>query len=259
MARIPSVRWTGGLWFSVLLFALGLFGAPCSGLGQSASVSGSQSIASTYPFRVLEQHKVNFGQHSITFNRVVPPVFPAPVSTPTPVPAIPPWMQAVQYNQLLFFSANVYDHRFSVIQRFDGDRSWVALSNIDFNYFCANDGFVAGGTFYEIIMALEDDSSADADATTANWLTQARATLPANVPKYIIVSGTASVEDLQALDALHSYFAANSTSIIQAFQQQQAQNAARALQLKLHPPIRPNTVINYWPIRSSVYPTGSNQ
>jgi hypothetical protein len=73
------------------------------------------------------------------------------------------------------------------------------------------------------------------------------------------VSGTASPDDLQELDALHSYFSANSASIIQAYRQQQARNAALALQLKLHPPVRPSTVINYWPIKSGVYLTGSNQ
>jgi hypothetical protein len=168
-----------------------------------------------------------------------------------------PW-QGVEYDQLLFFSATVYDHQFSVIQRFNGDNGWTAVTNIDCNYLDIF-GFAEGDTFYEIFMALDNESAAQANAATAAWLEQARAALPANVPKYIIVSGSASPDDLQELDALHSYYSANSVSIIQAYRQQQARNAALALQLKLHPPVRPNTVIDYWPIKSRVYLTGSNQ
>jgi hypothetical protein len=44
---------------------------------------------------------------------------------------------------------------------------------------------------------------------------------------------------------MHTYFGANSGALIREYRQWQAENAARALQLKLHPPARPNTVINY--------------
>jgi hypothetical protein len=132
------------------------------------------------------------------------------------------------------------------------------VTNIDCNYLDIF-GFIEGDTFYEIFMALDNESAAQADPATAAWLAQARAALPANVPKYIIVSGTASPDELQELDTLHSYFSANSVSIIQAYRQQQTRNAALALQLKLHPPVRPNTVFNYWPIKSSVYPPSSNR
>jgi len=90
-------------------------------------------------------------------------------------------------------------------------------------------------------------------------LKQARNALPATVPGYTVVSGTATADVLQGLDALQVYFEANKNALVQAYSVQQAQFAAEQLQLKLNPPVRPNTVINYWPIKSSVYPTGSNQ
>ena len=258
MAGILSLRQALGLRLGIVLFTTGLLGAPWIGFGQSAAPNSSQSSASPYPFRILQQHRVNFGQHSITFNRVVPPVFPMPVATPTPAPVIPPPVQAIQYDQLLLFSATVYDHRFSVIQRFNRDGGWTAVSNVDFNSFDIF-GFTQGDTFYEIIMALDNESSTNADPATIAWLAQARAVLPTNASKYVVVSGTASADDIQDLDTLHNYFSANSTLLIQAYQQQQAQNAALALQLKLHPPVKPNTVINYWPIKSSVYLPGANR
>jgi hypothetical protein len=75
----------------------------------------------------------------------------------------------------------------------------------------------------------------------------------------VIVSGTATADVLQGLDALDVYFGANKTALVQAYTAQQAQYAAEQLQLKLHPPVTPNTVINYWRIKSSVYLPPSNQ
>jgi len=257
MVGIFSERQPFGRRFFRRLLMAGLLLSPCIGFGQSAAATGTQSNASTYSFKILKQHKISFGQHSVTFNRVVPPIFPTPVATPTPAPVIPPWMQGVEYDQLLFFSATIYDNQLTVLQYFDGNRGMVAVSNINFNYL-AIDGFVEADTFYEIIMARDDESSADADPVTAAWLAQARGALTAGAPGYVVVSGTASADTIQALDAIHTYYGASGSILVQEYRQWQQQNAARLLQLKLHPPVRPNTVINYWPIKSSVYPTSSN-
>jgi hypothetical protein len=135
----------------------------------------------------------------------------------------------------------------------------VAVSNIDFGYVAGLYGFVEGDTFYQIIAFLGDESSTSADPETAAWLKQAQNSLPATIPGYLIVSGTATADVLQGLDALDIYFGVNKNALVQAYTVRQEQFTAEQLQLKLHPPVRPNTVINYWPIKSSVYPTGSNQ
>jgi len=215
----------------------------------------SQNFTSGSGLHILDQRKVYFGSHSVTLNRVTTPVFAAPV--PTPAPAAPPSQPFANY-ELLLLGATVYDGQFSVLERIDGDQGFVAVSNVDFDYFSI-EGFGGGDTFYELIMALDNESSSGADPTTAGWLAQARSALSGSVPGYMIVSGTASTDDLQALDALHAYFGANASSLEQQYQQRQAQYAAKLLQLKLHPPVRPNTVINYWPIKSSVYVTGSSR
>ena len=241
--------------FYLGLLTSGLLIVPCIGFGQSAAFSGSQSAVSTYPFTILDQHRVHFGQHSVTYNRVAPPVF----QKQAPAPVIPFPAPAYEYNQLLIFSATVYDHRLAVLKWLDGNNGLVVVSNIDFNDFTTVDGFIAGDTFYEVIISLWNDQAADADAVTAGWLAQARAALPGPAPGYIVVSGSASAEDTQALDTIHAYYGANSSALTQAFARQQARYAALLLQLKLHPPVRPDTVINYWPIKSSVYLKGSGQ
>jgi hypothetical protein len=253
MVGIPPERQAKGRRLFRRLLTAGLLFWPSIGFAQSASVSGSQSTAASVQFQILDQRSVSFGQHTVTLNRVTPPVFPAPVATPTPAPP-----QRYANYDFLLFSATVYDDKLTVLQWFYGGESMVAVSNLNFDYVAGLYGFVEGDTFYQIIAFLDNESSADADPQMAAWLKEARQALPPLVPGYIIVSGTASADVLQGLDALDVYFGANKSALVQAYNRQQAQFAAEALQLKLHPPVRPNTVINYWPIKSSVYPTSSN-
>jgi hypothetical protein len=254
MVGIPPERQAMGRRFFRRLLTAGLLVWPYIGFAQSAIVSGSQSTAAAVHFQILDQRSVSFGKHTVTLNMVAPPVFPPPVATPTPAP--PPQLYA-NYDFLLF-SATVYDGKLTVLHWFYGGESMVAVSNLNFDYLCTLYGFAEGDTFYEIIAFLDNESSADADPQTAAWLKQARQALPPVVPGYVIISGTASPDVIQGLDALHVYFGANKSALVQAYNRQQTQWAAEQLQLKLHPPVRPNTVINYWPIKSSVYPTGSN-
>ena len=119
------LRWRKGwLQFVVCLLAVLFFGRPELGVGQTpVSLSGGQNATATYPYHVLQQHRVSFGQHSITFNRVAPPVFSAVSSTSAP--AIPAWIQNGLPAQFLFFSANVHDHQLSVVQSFQYDAPWL--------------------------------------------------------------------------------------------------------------------------------------
>jgi hypothetical protein len=236
------------------LFTAGLIILPTLGFAQSAATSGSQSSAAAVNFQILDQRTVSFGQHTVTLNRVAPPVFPAPVATPTPTPP-----QLYANYDILMFSATVYDGKLTLLRWSNGGENFAAVSNINFDYVAGLYGFVQGDTFYEIVASLDDESSTDADPETAGWLKQAQNTLPPLVPGYVIVSGTATTDVLQGLNALDIYFGANKNALVQAYSVRQAQFAAEQLQLKLHPPVRPNTVINYWPIKSSVYPTGPNQ
>jgi hypothetical protein len=253
MDGIPPTRQAVGPWFRFLL-TLALLALPSLDFGQSTAPDSSPRVA--VQFKVLDQKTVSFGQHSLTFNRVLPPEFPA--SRPAPFP-LPVPVQPYSNYELLVFFATVYDHRFTVLQRSDGNDRDVAVSNIDFNYLCYTDGFAVGDTFYVMVAFLDNESATDADPTIAGWLAQASQNLKRGTPGYLIVSGTGTTDDIHALNALHSYYAANSNTLVQTYTQKQAQWAEQLLQLKLYPPVRPDTVINYWPIKSSVYPTGAGQ
>lgn len=259
MAGIPpgSERQAVGPRIFAFLMAVGIFFLPTLAFGQSAIVSGtSQGVPAGMQFKVLDQQKLSFGKHSLTFNRIAPPLFPA--ATPA---SSPPLITAPRYAkyECLTFWASVYNHRFTVLEWIGQGNAIVAVSNVDLNYFCYTGGFAETDAYYNMVAFLDNESMADADATTAGWLAEARESLKPGTPGYLIVSGTASPDQIQALNDLHTYYAANSDALVQTFTAKQAQWAKELLQLKLHPPVRPDTVINYWPIKSSVYPTGSGQ
>jgi len=257
MGGNPPERKAAGPWRPWCLLVLSSLVFASGGLAQTTSTSGTQGAV----FHVLDQRTIYFGQHSVTLNLVAPPVVTGAVATPAPAPVVPPPKptRVVADDELLFFLATVYDHQFTVLDWADGDNELTAVSNIDFTYLTTNDDFIAGNMFYEVMPVVGEESSANADPVTASWLARARSALVAGTPGYMVVSGTATPDEVQALNELHSYYGANSATLTQVYQQQQVAEVAQALQLKLHPPTRPDTVIYYWPIKSSVYLTGSSK
>ena len=257
MAGIPPERKAAGPWRTRFLLMLACLVFASGGLAQSVSTSGTQAAS----FHILDQRTVYFGQHAVTLNLVEPPTAPIPVASPASGPAVPPPRptRVVADDELLFFLATVYDHQFTVLDWADGNNELTAVSNIDFTYLTTNDDFIAGNMFYEVMPVVDEESSTNADPMIASWLARARSTLPAGAPGYVIVSGTASAEEVQTLNELHGYYGVNGAALMQAYQQRRAAEAAQALQLKLHPRTRPDTVINYWFIRGNANSPSSNQ
>jgi hypothetical protein len=72
--------------------------------------------------------------------------------------------------------------------------------------------------------------------------------------RYKIISSpqaTVDHEALQGLEDLHRYYDAHKTELIQQYQQSEAARLAQEEYLRAHPPQPKNTVIQYFPIRSS--------
>jgi hypothetical protein len=245
MDGIPLARRQAGARLRLGIRIALLSFSSCAAIAQmAASGSNGSASPSAVQFQILDQRTVNFGQHSVILNRIAPPTFPVP--TPTPVPPTPPlfahFMSATVF-------ATVYDGQYTVFGWFGDTENVIAVSNVNFDYLGGLYGFVQGDDFYQLTPFLEDASSSNADPQITAWLAQARSALSPTVPGFIIVSGNASPDFLQTLNAVHSYFAHNSASIISSYTQRQAAYAASELQAKLHPAPRPNTVINYWKIK----------
>ena len=154
--------------------------------------------------RVLDQQQVEIGTHVITFNRIAPPVLPAPTPTPAPTPqsqaqtrAAPVARTATRSpgtrsqgrtnarsartsdatgNQekpykMLSVSATVYDHQFSELRRYGGNAPELRVYvNMDFNLFAGVTSIETADTVYMLIFGLGND--------TADSLTQAGQPFP---------------------------------------------------------------------------------
>ena len=55
------------------------------------------------------------------------------------------------------------------------------------------------------------------------------------------------------MNARGAYSYPTGALMVAAYHQQQATNAACQQWLQTHPTVPPNTVINYWPVKSQVY------
>ncbi len=235
------------------------------------------------PVQVLDQQQVTIGTHTITFKRTAPPVFPVATATPMPQ-AIPvtnttnPAKQTARRSgqtrtkamvssaqgsaagdgqklrQVLGLSATVYDHQFTEVRCYDGGVPTLrAYINIDFAYFTTVTTLETADTVYDLLFAWSNDTAASlvqAGQTPPNL-----SAFPAGRSSYQIIAGDANAQPdaLAALNALCLYYDANSAQMVAAYNQRQAYNAAYQQWQAAHPPQTPNTVINYWPVKSQVY------
>jgi hypothetical protein len=246
--------------FGRWLLAAGVAAIPQFTSAQTPAVTGSPNQASAAYFQILQQSRSVVGGHSVTYNLVVPPVRPNPTAAPqpSPTPAAENSAEAAKDFRFIFFSATVYDRKFTVLRWFSetSPETFTAVSNVDFNLFTSIPEFETQDTVYDFFMALDNETVANADPVTARELAQAGAVLPTDRSAYIVVSGSAGSDALSAFDDFHSYFDANKAWLVRSYWQKQQQMAQQELWLRLHPPVIPNPVINFWPIKSAVFRPG---
>lgn len=144
----------------------------------SASVS-SESIAvepaqeaPAINFRVLKAWELDLGDHSIFYNRVVPPVFPeapAPVVLP-PHELTPAELEFVRRRErkefkMMFLSATVYDREVTELRWWEGGKQYRVFSNIDFNYVAGMGEFESDSAVYMLLMGIGNETRKD----VAEW------------------------------------------------------------------------------------------
>ncbi len=226
------------------------------------------------PVRVLDQQQVEIGTHRIIFNRIVPPVFPAPTPTPTPQPETNAnaanrgsQTRGVSRTQrtndagtgekdykMLLLSATVYDHQFTELRWNDGAGAVLrAYINIDFCYFTTVTNLETADTVYDLFFAWSNDTVSS--LTLAGQQPPNLAAYPPGRSSYQIIAGDANAhpDALAALDALCIYFDAHKAQMVAAYNQREADNAAHQQWLIDHPPVQPDTVMYFWPIKGSAY------
>ena len=255
------------------------------------TTSGSTSImtagSATINLQVIQSRTVNVGNHTVTFNQVVPPVFPNPTPAPSPAPTPAPslaylqWLQTEDQkaNKLIFISATIYDHNVTDVRLSDETGSCRVFSDINFAYLSGVGEFETPDTIYEYMEAWGDDTSdtlrqnlsawpaaMKANQVTLGWVTLARQQLPnlalspGSQSRYLVADAPPSGSDLlSVLNDLHAYYDANYALLIAQYHKRLEAQAAAEAWAATHPPgPPPPVIINYWPIKSGVYLKGKN-
>ena len=241
-----------------LIFLLTLVSALQSGAQNNPGQSTPQLPALN--LRVLEGVEVKFPDHSVFYRRVAPPVAPA-VRLPVAAPVAKPLSlaesavteaRAQKKSAVLMLSATVYDRRVTELRWFADGREYRAWSNIDFNLLAGLGEIETEDCVYSLIMGLGNETR---ESVVEKAMPDPSA-FPVGRSTYLLTGNAPADESLAALDALHRYYDANRRRLIAVYEKRQAANAAREQWLKEHPPMPENTVINFWPIKSRIYPTG---
>lgn len=214
-------------------------------------LSLGQDTANT--FQVIEQQVIQKQGRAITFNRVVPPLLPtAPVSN-TEVAEVPV-AQELKDHQMISISATVYDRKITELRWFKDGKSFHAWSNIDFNYIAGMGSFETEDTIYSLVLGIgneTDQSSGELKSLPA------LESFPPGPASYILIredSKTAyTTQDLASMNVLHHYFEVNRDKLKAAYAVREQQRIEQEQWQKEHPPVPQDTIINFWPIKSSVY------
>ncbi len=158
-----------------------------------------------------------------------------------------------------FLSVTVYDRQVSELRWTDEAGSHCAFSNIDFNYIAGMDGFETPDAIYTLMMGIGNATRAERieynrSRSQGDLRKEPQRPVPPLIAEfsvvqseYIVVEDEASPPDAFApLDALHIYFDANKSRLMDEYSTREAANAERQRWLKAHPPIPKDIVINYW-------------
>lgn len=254
------------------------------GTSPQTTVTTAEAVVPPIKFHVLERRKINLADRSIILNRVAPPDLPEPPPAATPLPT-PTAEQVAAYEaelklqkkyELLCISATVYDHQVTVLRWSDENGSYLAYSNIDFMNFEGQGAFETSDTIYELIMLGVGEDSRDQILAYNRSITPAEAAegiTPMDVPpsvtefsrthsEYIVVEDAAnpvSNAACAAIDAMHIYYDANKEKLIADHAKMLSARLAKEAWDKEHPPIPKDTVVNFWPVKSTVYPTAEEK
>lgn len=286
-----------------------LWAEPASRGGASSTNSGTADQESPR-FQIIEQTEVDFGDRSVIYNRVAPPVLRERVRAPLPPAPTAEELAAMETEepvaeqdfQVIFITAVVYDGIITELRWTENQREHRAFSNIDFHYLAGVE-FQSGGTAYYLGVAVDDATRASVaewnhEVEKLGWPREMKTNLtrsndfPAGYSSYIAVpdesralalawnryltktgappdeflpvpdSPPAGADESPVMDAIHAWFDSNKSQLIPGYAARKAAAAERERWLQEHPPVPRDTVINYFPIRSSqntVFPRGATK
>ena len=236
---------------------------------------GGAPLGAAELLRVLDSQVVNLGPRSITYNRVVTPELkPAPAPTPvaeviptgTELEEMPPWN--AKRDAFAFLSCTIYDGQFTVVE-WQEDGQWVRfLSTVNFHYLRPLSDFETAGSYYSFFM-MPGDCRREEFEEWGRFL--AGSSFGSRPPPWpfallrrqeqtgesawqLLSAEPVSGEVLRTIEDLHRYFDAHREQLIRGHEENEAARLAQEKWLKENPPVPKDTVVEFFPIRSSQAP-----
>jgi hypothetical protein len=210
--------------------------------------------------RILERVEVDYGDHSVFYNRIEAAVLRPPTARiPAAAPA-PTAEEMVRAERLaakrcvnLWISCTVFERQFTEIRLAQGGQEVVLQSTIDFNLLAQGLDLETADSYYNLFMGLGDVSREEFSGV---WPTELLAEAArTGQAKWQVVSKTQpSADTLRTIQDLHRYVDTHRENLIAQRAQREAAERARGEWLKDNPPVPKDIVINYFPVRSSYAP-----
>jgi len=224
--------------------------------------------------RVIDSQVVDLGDRTITYNRIEAPVLKpqvklAPVSADEAVEYVPTAAELAEMGrwesmryEYLGGSATFFSGMGSELRIWTPEGEVVALSSIDFDFFRNLWDLERDGVYYSVFFcALEysPEEFAEAKAVDPAWGAQLEV-FPkeeGGISRFVVVSapkGEAAENAIRAMEDLHAHFDENRNQLRAAYEESEKARLAQEEWDKAHPPVPQNTIVNFFPIRSSRCP-----
>jgi len=224
-------------------------------------------------FKILDSQEVDMGDHKITYNRVeTPKLKPEPIKV-APVPVEPVLMTAEEEAELRkweakfqyspFLGVTVFDGQFSEVRWWDEGQENVIWSNINFLHFAPFGDLETDTAYYWIMLWGWETTTAEVKAMNAAAQSSEELTPlpPATLPPLgkagprWMAAGPLSENAKRAMNDFHEYYRLHGPEMAADYTRREEEAKAHEEWLKAHPPIPPDTVVNFFPIRSTAFKT----
>lgn len=206
---------------------------------------------------------VALGDHTVTLIRVRPPALPK--APPPPEPRQPTEaeqaiadLRAKKGYVMLSVSATVYLGGKTPVTELRwrddaGETEYVAYSNADFRYLSQVGQFETETAIYEWFPFISECDVSELPAGQKPPVPPDLSFEP-EVTEYFLDARAKDAKDqepiLSGLDHLCAYYQINYSALKSGYEKREAENEARERELREHPPVKPDTVMRYWPINS---------
>lgn len=210
-------------------------------------------------FTVIESQQVDYGDHSVYYNRVeTPSLKPKTISQQT-TPAVKAVTlstaeqeairkaESIRYVTVMI-DAMVYTDKTTILRWWEDGKEYVYRSNVDFNYLRSLCFFDTAKTSYFLLICVSDAGTLPVEYSLKAPLPPITAR-PQFTP--LVADKQSKREVTEFLLDLHAYYTAHKEQLIVAYQAEEKARIAKEEWDKAHPPKPKDITIQYFPIRSN--------